>query len=194
MTAKLAAARRTSFEIYTSGLIEGSRSVDPSILKWFLEEEQRHAPPQKPIDVSIEWVQTLRTKCPQCGHMGTAGPLDPKPEPPAPPRLLPAPGPENRPPPDTMVESAAPSSPQEAAKIVTDIKASITELQAKLREAERLEHELTQRATAQPLHVDQSAWRNHIAPNLNGSSPFNVRGEPHPYVGRSGHQLPDFKP
>jgi hypothetical protein len=64
MPAKMAATRRLSFEVYQARLIEG-RDVEPATLRWFLEEEARHAPPADPLGVDIRIVDG--TACPTCG-------------------------------------------------------------------------------------------------------------------------------
>jgi hypothetical protein len=64
MPAKMAATRRLSFEVYQARLIEG-RDVEPATLRWFLEEEAKHAPPADPLGVDIRIVDG--TACPTCG-------------------------------------------------------------------------------------------------------------------------------
>jgi hypothetical protein len=65
MKAKLAATRRLAFELYQARLIDG-RDPDPSILKWFLEEEAKHAPPPEPYQLDITLVRRSHEVCPQC--------------------------------------------------------------------------------------------------------------------------------
>jgi hypothetical protein len=65
MKAKLAATRRLAFENYQARLIDG-RDPDPSILKWFLEEEAKHAPPPEPYQLDVTFVRRSHELCPRC--------------------------------------------------------------------------------------------------------------------------------
>jgi hypothetical protein len=97
MPAKLAATRRLAFELYQVGLIDG-RNPDPSILKWFLEEEAKHTPPPEIPKVNIAFVETLQGVCPKCGYTHDTGKpvTDPDP-PPSPPSGPPTPPPTEKP-------------------------------------------------------------------------------------------------
>ena len=53
-------------ETVTLNLIAG-RNVDPSALRWLIEELAKFSPPEPPIKVEIEHVEGPVEHCPQCG-------------------------------------------------------------------------------------------------------------------------------
>jgi hypothetical protein len=168
MKAKMAATRRLAFELYQVGLIEG-RNPDPSILKWFLEEESKHAPPPEPAAVTVEFAETLVGICEKCGHEHQTGKPVTDPDPPPTPT---PPSPPSAPP--TTETSPAPTN-------VVPLKRSAAED----------ERAFILQRTAPPLQTS-APWRAYVAPNLgggDGSNPLGVIGSPTPNF-EQHHPLP----
>jgi hypothetical protein len=158
------ACLKLALESITARLI-GGREIDPGALRWLSEELAKYTPPPVQPEITVTFVEPMerplddwvarRGETVETKQIEQSALVEAKPKPIA--------------------------SPAEAEVVVNEIKGQITQLQAKLKDAQQVEQYWIERFNGKALAGDRS-WQQMIEPIGGGSAgnPFSSRNEANP--------------